>query len=299
VARGPSQGEALVVWAFLALDVLAVLITYSVIEPSDLYNVSRDGLAGGLSRALVQLNYPVALAAIPMTLLALDALPRRGWLVGAPALALCAVVAWPGVLDQNDLDARVVNVVPAIGVCLAFVLTVAAARRTGASFAPRRSHDGLRLASAVVLLLVALPWIAAEVGRHFPPVVFLTDAQYAEPGQAPHAAVHLGHHHGLAGTLLVLSALLLSRPRLVGAGIQRVYAGLLCVMVAYGVANIVNDAWHEQVVKRGWTSWDVPSATEPRLHVIWALVLVAAAILYALGFARGDGIVRSGDNHLR
>ena len=70
-------------------------------------------------------------------------------------------------------------------------------------------------------------------------------------------------------------------------------------MVTYGVANIVNDAWHEQVVKRGWTSWDVPSATEPRLHVIWALVLVTAVILYALGFRRGDGMVASSDNHAR
>jgi hypothetical protein len=295
----PAQGEAIVVWALLALDAVAVLITYSVIEPSELYNVSREGLSGGLSRALVQLNYPVALAAIPIALLALDVLSRRAWLVGAPAIALCAFVAWPGVLDQDDLDARAVNALPAVGVALVFGLTVAAARRAGTSIAPRRSHDGLRLVTAAVLLLVALPWIAAELGRHFPPVVFLTDQLYAEPGEAPRAAVHLGHHHGLAGTLLVLSALLLSRPRLIDLRLQRVYAALLCVMVTYGVANIVNDAWHEQVLKRGWTSWDVPSATEPRLHVIWALVLMTAVILYALGFGRGDGVVASSDNHAR
>ena len=286
-------------WAVLALDAIAVLVTYSVIEPRELYNVSQEGFSGGLSRALVQLNYPVALAAIPLALLALDVLPRRAWFVGAPAIALCAVVAWPGVVDQGDLDARGVNVLPALGVGLTFALTLSAARRAGVSFAPRRTHDGIRLVAAAAALLVALPWIAAELGRHFPPVVFLTDELYAEPGEAARAVVHLGHHHGLAGTLLVLSALLLSRPRLVGVGLQRVYAALLCVMLTYGVANIVNDFWHEQILKRGWTTWDVPSATEPRLHAIWALVLVTAAILYAFGFARGDAAAASGDNHPR
>ena len=39
----PAQGEALVVWAVLALDAIAVLVTYSVIEPRELYNVSQEG----------------------------------------------------------------------------------------------------------------------------------------------------------------------------------------------------------------------------------------------------------------
>jgi hypothetical protein len=46
-------------------------------------------------------------------------------------------------------------------------------------------------------------------------------------------------------------------------------------MLAYGVANVVNDLWHEQIVKRGWASWDVPEATQPELNLTWAVVLVA------------------------
>ncbi|MGH3078783.1 MAG: hypothetical protein ACRDPZ_11455 [Gaiellaceae bacterium] len=285
--RKPPQGEALAVWALVVLDVLAVLVTYSVVDPSELFSVTRDGLAGGFGRALVQLDFPhVAGAAIPITLLALDVLPRRAWLVGAPTIALCAVFAWPGVVDSDDLDPKPVNVLPAVGVVLAAALTVAAARRAGIGFAPRRSGDGLRIAVAVGVVLVSLPWITAEAGFHLPGGVFLTDEPYAEPGEGVTAAVHLGHHHGFMGALLVLLALLLSRPRLVDALLGHAYALLVSLMLAYGAANLVQDLWHEQVVKRGWTSSDIPSVTTPRLAAIWALVLAGTALAYALGFAR-------------
>lgn len=268
----------------LAADALAVFVVYSVLAPSELYNVSRDGVAGGASRALVQLNFPLALLAIPLVLLALDALPRRAWLAGGPALALFSLV--PFVVDPGDLDARPANVLPAMGVGIAAALTMAAARRAGVGFAPSRAGDRVRIGVALVVVLVSLPWITAELGFHFPGDVFLTEELYAEPGEAPTAAVHLGHHHGLAGALLVLAALLLSRPRLAGRRLEHAYAALLSLMLAYGTANLVQDLWHEQVLKRGWTSADIPSALQPELGVMWALVLVGAAAAYGLGFAR-------------
>ena len=283
----PSQGEALAVWAIVALDVLAVLVTYSRIDPSELYNVTHDGIPGGLGRALVQLDFPhVAGVAIPIALLALDALPRRAWFVGAPAIALCAVFAWPGVVDADDLDAKAVNAIPALGVALVVGLTVAAARRAGAGLAPRRSGDGVRVAVAIAVVVVSLPWIAAELGFHLPGGIFLTDDLYAEPGEGLTAAVHLGHHHGLMGALLVLFALLLSRARLVHRNLGRAYSLLVSALLAYGAANLVQDFWHEQVVKRDWTEHDVPSVTTPRVAAVWVLVVAGTALAYALGFGR-------------
>ena len=40
---------------------------------------------------------------------------RMGWRALLP-LALCAVIVVPGVVDQGDLDAKWINVVPALGV---------------------------------------------------------------------------------------------------------------------------------------------------------------------------------------
>jgi perosamine synthetase len=297
VRRAASQGEALAVWGLVAADVLAILVVYSVLGTDELYNVSGEGLEGGLSRALVQLSFPsVAGVAIALSLLALDALPRRAWLVGAPALALLAVFALPGVVDTGDLDARPVNAVPALGVGLALGLTVAAARRAGAGFAPRRSGDGWRLVAAIVVLVASLPWLTAELGFHLPGGIFLTDELYAEPGEQPTAAVHLGHHHGLMGALLVLSALLLSRPRLASGALRRVYAVLVSLMLVYGGVNLAQDLWHEQLVKRDWTSWDLPSALVPRAAPIWALMALATAAVFALRFARPPAAAPSGDN---
>jgi len=128
---GAPQGESLATWAMWAVVLAMILVTYWRLDPDtraatdDLYHVSGNGLAGGLSRVLVELDFPVAIVAVLLALIAIDALPRRAWLVAGPAIALCAVVAWPGVVDQDDLDARWVNVVPALGVGLALALTMA------------------------------------------------------------------------------------------------------------------------------------------------------------------------------
>ena len=71
----PGQGEALAGWALWAVVALAVLVTYSWVDPAELYHVSNEGLEGGLSRAAVLLNFPIALVAIAFVLVAVAALP--------------------------------------------------------------------------------------------------------------------------------------------------------------------------------------------------------------------------------
>ena len=137
------------------------------------------------------------------------ALPRAAWWAAGPAIALCATIPW--FVDQDDLDARWVNAIPALGVAIALALTVAAARRAGSSVRAARPWDGWRIALAVVVVLVSLPWITAELGFHFPGDLFMGEELGREKDGTPIAAVHLGHHHGTDGALLVLTALLLSR----------------------------------------------------------------------------------------
>ena len=79
--RFPPQGEAVTVWLLWALVLVAIAVTYTRLDPEQLYHVSREGLDGGLSRVLVALNFPIALVAIALVLVALDALPRRAWWV--------------------------------------------------------------------------------------------------------------------------------------------------------------------------------------------------------------------------
>jgi len=276
--RRPAQGEALVTWGLWAAVLLAIVVTYARLEPADLYHVSRNGLAGGLSRALVEVNFPIALAAIALSLVALAVLPARAWWIAGPAIALCLVTAWPGVVDQDDLDARWVNAVPAVGVALALGLTVAATARAGAGLAPRRRFDTARLVLAGITLAVSIPWISALLGFYLPEGLFIMERPGVEDG-ATIAAVHLGEHHGFMGAVLVWSALLLSRPAGAIAGrlgtVTRLY---LSLALAYGAVNMAQDAWNEQLWKRDVVDVHIPSALLPRLEPIWLVTLGLACI---------------------
>ncbi|HEY8777402.1 MAG TPA: hypothetical protein VIM33_13135 [Gaiellaceae bacterium] len=53
-------------------------------------------------------------------------------------------------------------------------------------------------------------------------------------------------------------------------------------MFCYGVGNFANDFWIEQVVKRGWASWEIPDVAVPRLSVAWSLIVIAVVGLWAL-----------------
>ncbi len=277
-----GQGEALATWLLWGLVSLAALATYSRLEPSQLYHVSVAGIRGGLGRVVVLLNFPFALVAIALALVALAVLPRRAWWFGGPAIALCAVVAWPGVVQQADLDVKPVNTLPALGVALVAGLTAAATMRVGARLASHAPWHSGRTVLAAVILLVSLPWLAAELGVYLPGDVFLGEELWREPDGELLSAVHYGRHHGFDGSLLVVSALLLSRFH-AGGRVRAVLTAYLGLMLAYGSVNMVQDFWGEQVVKRGWVDSSIPSALVPRLHWIWSLIL-ALAVLFTLAF---------------
>jgi hypothetical protein len=264
------------VWAAYGAVATAMVVTYARVDPSELYNVSRTGLAGGLSRAVVYLNFSVALVALPLGLLAAGRIgTRTARFAGVVAAVLCAVVAVPGVVDQGDLDARWVNAVPALGVALALALELRAA--------PQRVRVGRgTVVTWIVLGLVSLVWLAAEAGFHASFFVF----RAGEPWHGE-ASVHLGHHHGLDGAMLAASALVLlaASRRLV----SRAYASLL---FGYGLVNCAQDAWFEQVVKRGWSTHDIPSALHPALNASWlAILLIAGAVLAYVEWHDAEGPV--------
>jgi hypothetical protein len=280
------------VWVLVALESAAIVVTYWRLPAYELYHVSESGIAGGAGRALGFLNFPAALVAIGVLLVLLSRLSGRLRVLAWIAISLCAVVVVPGVVDEGDLDARPVNIVPALGVLLAIGLTAAAPlERPGA-----QRGDRARVVLAAILVAVSLPWIFADLGiliGRIPVLgaLFNSADMWAPFGEAHlHHAVHPGHHHGEDGLLLALTALLLSRVSVPGR-LGSVLAAYLSLMFAYGVFNIANDAWLEQVVKRGWTSWAVPSVLTPAPTGAWAVLLVVAAVLYlAIGRRLGGPV---------
>jgi hypothetical protein len=271
------------VWAVLALIVLdgtAVIATYSRFPTTLLYNVHHsDTVAAGFGRELVALNFPFALVGIALVGLAWTRL--HGWLraAGVVAIVLCATVYFA--VDQNDLDAKPLNAVPALGLALAVALVLA----VGVSDKRQVRGDRVRIGLAAVLIFFCAPLIAAELGFFLDGVPFLgwfyETARLTTQPRVPglHHAVHHGQHHGWQATMLSLTALGFSRlPR------PRIMDAYLALMLAYGIGNLVNDDWLEQVVKRGWTNHEVPNLLVPAANWGWPLVLVGAALIWWLWF---------------
>lgn len=279
---GPGLAETLVAWGLFGVVALLVFATYSLVAPEDLYNVSHEGLAGGASRLLVFLNHPTALMAIAVLALVTARL-GPSW-PALLALVLCLVILVPGVVDQDDLDAKWINVLPALGVAIVLALTIQAVRAGGIRGAGSPAGDRVRIAVAAVLALIALPWIFAEAGVYIGDVPGLGSIFRSQQVFEGHPSVHLGEHHGGQGLLLVVTALLLTRelPRMGTTRLRTALAAYLSLMIPYGIANIANDAWLEQVVKRGWTDWEIPGVIRPGLTWMWALVIVSGAAIYLL-----------------
>ena len=293
-ARPQSAGlrDVYVVWLLFFLAATAVFVTYWRLPPSVLWKVHNTGFIGGAGRAFVFLSFSAAVAAIGILPIVVDRLEdRRADLLGLVALILCATVALPGVQTESHLDPKWSNLPAVLGVALAFLLTVWASRNGRREFSRTSARgDAARLVVGGLSLFFAAPYIAAELGFFLDGVpvlgsIFITGAIRPEPGAGySHAAVHHGHHHGLDGFLLVATALVLSR--LVGSirrpVLRTLTAVYLALLLVYGLTNQVQDLWTEQIVKRGWTNWEIPNVLHPSLSAAWAAMIACGLVIYAL-----------------
>jgi hypothetical protein len=298
---GPGIREALWGWAIWGVVAGTVFVTYARLPARDFYNVTGTGVWSGAARLLVLTGWPVSLAAVALLAVATDRLlaarlepgTRRAVTAAAiVATVLCATIAVPGVIKQSDLDAKPVNLLAGAGVLVALGLTLYAWRRTGAGPPAERTRgDRIALWVAAVYALAALPWIFANLGFYVGDVpglhaVFMSKKIVPEAGHPTLRAVHLGNHEGLDGWLLVVTALLL-RPalaRMRPTRLRPVLAGYLALLFCYGVMVSANDGWNEQLVKRGSTSRNLPSVLSPALNYGTAILIVAAVIVYFVGF---------------
>jgi len=261
------------IWLTYAVVGVATLITYWRLAAGSTYHFDDSGWSGAGSRLVTYVNYPVALAAIAVV--GAVARGRLTWL----AIALCAVVAAPGVVSQDDLAATWANAPAVVGVALAVWLTWWAPP-------PRRRVPlgSLRVMLITLLAVWSLPWVIAAMGLYaqdLPLAGSLIHSRQPTPGEPHLASVHLGLHEGLFGAMLAVTALVLSARRM--PALLSLYLSLL---LCYGLAVTANDGWHEQVVKRGWSDTKLPSVLTPSLSVAWAVVLASSLAVHLLWFQR-------------
>ena len=294
----------LLIWAMFAINAVMIVIAYARLPVTDFYHVSEGGLRGGLGRVLIYANFPASLAALALIGLAVRRLRLTGMvpttrarhtlsalaIVGA---ALCLVTAVPGVVDTKDLDAKPINIIPALGVLIAFGLTLASFRAPDRyRLLPWSHRDRFGLVLIAVLTVVSLPWILADLGVYIGDIPLL--GRIAMSKEIPEGetlrAVHLGHHHGLDGWLFVVTSLTLGRlvRRDIASRMASVLRGYFGLMFSYGLLNLIEDGWLEQIVKRGWTDAQMPDVLVPDLSIGWALIIAGAFVAWYLLFRPVD-----------
>jgi hypothetical protein len=282
-------------WSWLVYLVIIppALITYTRLPPLSTYHFNATGfVGGGLSRTLTELNYPVAMAAIPLAAISFARLGgRRAGVAAIASVALCLFAFVPGVVSVSDLTARWINAPAAIGCAIALGISVAASRAVGASIAPGRTRwDTLRLCLGVALAVWSVPWLFAAFGSYAsdaPLIGHLYRAHQPTPGEPALASVHMGLHEGLAGSQMAITALLLSRTlRTFGGRLRTAVSLYLGLLFCYGGIVALNDGWNEQLVKRGTVDFQLPYLLTPKVEIGWGLLLVAAVVTHVLWFRR-------------
>src|SRR5262245_37356045 len=293
--QGPGLTGVLALWAMWIAVSAATWATNARIPVSELYGFHGVGVVSAAGRVAVLLGWPVALAAVPLAAVAVErflARPHSRRSTRAVAIAmivsigLCATIAWPGAQQENHLDAKYINAPAAIGVAIAFGLTMFVLVTTGRGHPPPRTRmDAVWTAVFLAFLLLSIPWLLANLGYYAGDIpglrrLFMSRQVVPEPGHPHLRAVHLGNHEGLDGVLLALTAVVLMRSlgQMVKSTRRTVLSAYLSLLFVYGLGVALADGWHEQITKRGWTSWRVPSVLHPAESWGW-LVVIAAALL--------------------
>lgn len=289
-------------WGALAVVTVAIFVTYTRTPVQELYHVRHGGPGEGLARALAFVGFPCGLIALATLPVVLQQLSRLTLAIGAAAAALLtAGVLWPDALDEAGLEARPGRILAALGVTVVVLLTAVALRTRSTERLGRRPWDRARIVIGALVAFAALPWLAADIGVSLDGVpglrsLFLTGVLAHQPDRPGlHPAVHIGHHHGMTGVLLVLAALLLSRTLdRVRSRALRIANGLcLSFMIVYGLANAAQDFWLEQIVKRGLTTTELPMMLTPSRQPVWALLAVLTVALFlACSWIVGHGRAR-------
>ena len=289
--------EVVAIWLMWAVIAAAVWVTYARLPAIDFYNVSGTGLGAGAARVLVLLGWPIAIAAVGLLgittdrLLALQASSRERQIVVASALVslgLCATIAWPGVITQSNLDAKPSNILAATGDGIAVALAITAVARGGlGQRIPLVRGDRVSLVVIGLIAIAATPWTLANLGIYAGDIpglshIFMSKQILPEPGHPHLHAVHLGNHEGLDGWLLAATALTLRRtlPTMRPTRLRTTLALYLALMLCYGLMVAANDGWNEQIVKRGWTGYGLPSVITPTFSGGWAFLLALTALAY-------------------
>ncbi len=157
----------ILLWLLLAAAAVGVLVIYWRTPVVELYHVTASGPREGVRRMLSFAGYPAALVAAAIALLVADRLHVRTVLLASVGtVVLGASALWAGTTDEADVDTRPVSIAALAGLAISISLSGLLARRLGVVSLRHESGDRRRLVAGLLVLVLALPWIARFSGYH-------------------------------------------------------------------------------------------------------------------------------------
>ncbi len=294
---GPGLAEVIGAWGLLGLDAVAIYRLYAGSLDAPGLMRRRTGREAGIDQLLALGRHPglpVAIGVMPITMCRLERRDRLPVALGAvaaggmAALALDRMRTVESVISRDDVLAASV-IVAALGMTAGSALTGGIGPLRGIG-----DRDTARVIIATGLVTHGLPWLLADLGIYagdLPGLGRVVLSRQLLPEGASWPAVHLGHHHGLDGTLLGLAALILSRslPDVRPVALREGLSLYVAFLLVHGTTRAAEDGWNEQVVKRGWSRRRVPLIVARRRPVrprLWAGMLGCAAVIHVVWFRR-------------
>ena len=262
VRREPGQGEALLVWGLWALVALAVLVTYSRLDPSLLYHTTGDGLGGGLSRVAVLLTSHLA-----RRRRAHAALPRRavrGMPGGSAALRSRSAPSPPSPVSsarKTSTHAGSTRFRPPVSLSRSASPAVAALRAASRSphLCPATGSGSCWASSSASSPYPGSSQSSASTCRATSSSARRSPDRRRTSGRRPPRPPPRPRRRPARGVRAPPLAAAPGRP------FRRVYVAYVALAFGYGAVNFAQDLWQEQLVKRGWVDWSIPTALEPGL----------------------------------
>ncbi|MFW9905431.1 MAG: hypothetical protein ACFFFH_13910 [Candidatus Thorarchaeota archaeon] len=135
----------------------------------------------------------------------------------------------------------------------------------------------------------SLPWIFAQLGFYisdFPilGIIFWarqSTLQEQEP-KYPNA-VHIGTHHGTEGFLIIVFLWITTLwilPVILDNRVRQSLGVITGFGFGYAIYNAAEDFLTEQIYKRGWMDFRLPSGTTPGLNLQYLTILIIGIIIY-------------------
>ena len=286
------------------LNAIAILMTHTFAQASDMVHEPADhygSFVNAFNKYLTELDGAYQLVVVILILVIAytffqydEAFPNKGKIQ-----IIWSICALGVLLLQIEIAFNITGILPPIMAILNFIIALVLLliayylQKTSINYKIykemiTRPHYSEYFLLGVVTFF-SLPWIFAQLGFYisdFPILGIIFWARQAtlqEPEPKYPNAVHIGTHHGTEGFLIIVFlwiAVMWILPSIVDTRVRQILGAITGFGFGYGIYNAVEDFLTEQVYKRGWMDFRLPSGTTPGLNIQYLTIIIIGIIIY-------------------